>query len=113
MNKNSKKSRHGFKIIRRFNEDIWAVLALTNKPSQVLNYVYEAYQNNYKYRKLLKRSKKFFFFLKKKRKFLYKIVTDEKEFKRKKRTLRINNYLNMLKLRRFYGNIKKKKFVNL
>ncbi len=107
---NLKKQQHGLKIIRRFEEDIWGVLATKNKPSHVLNYIYEAYQNNFKYKKLLKQTKKSFFLVRKKGQFLYKITTDEQEFKRKKRTLKINNYLNSLKLRRFYGNIGKKKF---
>ena len=107
---NLKKGQHNLKIIRRFEEDIWGVLAVKNKPSQVLNYVYEAYQNNFKYKKLLKSTKKSFFLVRKKGKFLYKVFTGEKEFKRKKRTLKINNYLNLLKLRRFYGNIGKRKF---
>jgi len=105
-----KKSQHNLKLIRRFQEDIWGTLALSNKPSQVLNYLYEAYQNNYKYKKLLKTTKKSFFLVRKRGKFLYKVVTGEKEFKRKKRTLKINNYLNLLKLRRFYGNIREKQF---
>ena len=107
---NVKKVQHNLKIIRRFEEDIWGVLATKNKPTQVLNFVYEAYQNNFKYKKLLKSTKKSFFLVRKKGKFLYKVFTGEKEFKRKKRTLKINNYLNLLKLRRFYGNIGKRKF---
>jgi len=107
---NMKKSQHNLKILRRFEEDIWGTLAVRNKPSNVLNYIYEAYQNNFKYKKLLQNNKKAFFLSKKKGKFLYKVVTDEREFKRKKRTLKINNYLNLLKLRRFYGNLGAKKF---
>jgi small subunit ribosomal protein S4 len=75
-----------------------------------LNYIYEAYQNNFKYKKLLKNNTKAFFLVRKKGKFLYKVVTDDKEFKRKKRTLKINNYLNLLKLRCFYGNLGARKF---
>jgi small subunit ribosomal protein S4 len=41
---------------------------------------------------------------------LYKVAIKEKEFKRKKRTIKINLYLNMLKLRRFYGSLGKRKF---
>ncbi len=41
---------------------------------------------------------------------MYKVISDEKEFRRKKRTIKINKYLNLLKLRRFYGNLSKKKF---
>ena len=107
---NIKKKQHSLKLIRRFEEDIWGKLATKNKPSHVLNYIYEAYQNNFKYKKLLKKSKKSFFLIRKRGKFLYKIVTGEKEFKRKKRTLKINNYLNLLKLRRFYGNLRLKQF---
>lgn len=110
MTLTTKNSEHNLKLIRRFEEDIWGVLALKNKPSSVLNYIYEVYQNNFKYRKLLKRSSRAFFLVRRKAKFLYKIVTDEKEFKRKKRTLKITNYLNLLKLRRFYGNLGEKKF---
>ena len=53
MSSNTKKRDHSLKIIRRFEEDIWGVLAVTDKPSNVLNYIYEAYQNNFKYKKLL------------------------------------------------------------
>ena len=73
---NLKKGQHNLKIIRRFEEDIWGVLAVKNKPSQVLNYVYEAYQNNFKYKKLLKSTKKSFFLVRKKGKFLYKVFTE-------------------------------------
>jgi small subunit ribosomal protein S4 len=59
---------------------------------------------------LLKESKKSFFLVRKRGQFLYKVVSEEQEFKRKKRTLKINNYLNLLKLRRFYGNIGRKQF---
>ena len=110
MSFKKKKRDHSLKIIRRFEEDIWGVLAIKNKPSNVLNYIYEAYQNNFKYRKLLKTNTKAFFLVRKKGKFLYKVVTDDKEFKRKKRTLKINNYLNLLKLRCFYGNLGARKF---
>jgi small subunit ribosomal protein S4 len=58
----------------------------------------------------LQSSNKAFFLVRKKGKFLYKVVTDDKEFKRRKRTLKINNYLNLLKLRCFYGNLGVKKF---
>ncbi len=110
MSNNVKKSQQGLKIIRRFEEDILGVLSIKNKPSNVLNYIYEVYQNNFKYKKLLRSNKQAFFLSRKKGKFLYKVVTDEKEFKRKKRTLKINNYLNLLKLRRFYGNLGEWKF---
>ena len=110
MSSNTKKRDHSLKIIRRFEEDIWGVLATSNKPSNVLNYVYEAYQNNFKYKKLLQNNTKAFFLVRKKGKFLYKVVTDDKEFKRRKRTLKINNYLNLLKLRCFYGNLGARKF---
>lgn len=79
------------------------------KPLRVLNYLYEAYQNSFKHRNLLKSSKKAFFLVRKKPRFLYKIVSDEKEFRRRKRTLKIANYLMKLKLRRFYGNLGKRK----
>ena len=98
MSTNFKKKQHGLKIVRRFEEDIWGVLATSKKSNNVLNFVYEAYQNNFKYKKLLKDNKKAFFLAKRRGKFLYKITTDEKEFKRKRRSLKINNYLNLLKI---------------
>ena len=52
MSNNVKKSQHNLKITRRFEEDIWGVLATKNRPSNVLNYIYDAYQNNFKYKKL-------------------------------------------------------------
>jgi len=51
--------------------------------------------------------------VKKKDEFLYQVSSDAKEFRRKKRTIKINNYLNMLKLRRFYGNLGQRKFKRL
>lgn len=108
MLKNAKSSQHNLKVIRRFEEDIWGILATATKPSRVLNYLFESYKNNYKYKRLLKRQS--FFLLKKQDKFLYQVATEDKEFRRKKRTIKINNYLNMLKLRCFYGNLGLKKF---
>ena len=110
MSCKTKKRDHSLKLIRRFEEDIWGILAVKDKPSNVLNYIYEAYQNNFKYRKLLKNNKKAFFLVRRKGKFLYKVVTDDKEFKRRKRTLKTDNYLNLLKLRCFYGNLGARKF---
>jgi small subunit ribosomal protein S4 len=86
-------------------------LALSKKSTRVLHYLFESYQNNYKYRKLLR--KRHFFLNKKQTPFLYKIVSDEKEFKRRKRTMKIANYLMLLKLRRFYGCLGKRKFKRL
>lgn len=103
-----KKQMHNFKMVRRFQEDLWGRYAISNKSKQVLNFVYEAHQNSFKHRDLLK--KRFFFLVRKKEKFLYKVVTDEQEFKKKKRTIKINEYLSLLKLRRFYGNLRKKNF---
>jgi len=110
MKINKKKTQHNLKILRRFQEDIWGILGLKNKPNKVLDYIYEAYQNNFKYKRLLKRTNKSFFLMRKKDDFNYKVITDEKEFKRKKKTIKIHNYLNLLKLRRFYGNIGRKQF---
>lgn len=103
-----KKQMHNFKLVRRFQEDLWGRYAIGNKSTQVLNFVYEAHQNSFKHRDLLK--KRFFFLVRKKEKFVYKVVTDEQEFKKKKRTIKINEYLSLLKLRRFYGNLRKKNF---
>ena len=36
---NVKKNQHNLKLIRRFEEDIWGILALKNKPSKVLDYI--------------------------------------------------------------------------
>lgn len=107
-----KNSQHNFKTIRRFNEDIWGELALLEKPSQVLNYAYDVYQNSYKHKKLLRKR---FFFLRKQTKtdFKYKIITEEKELKKRKQSIKRNIYLALLKLRRFYGNLGKKKFTRL
>ena len=95
---------------------------MVKKSKQVLKFLYLAYQNNYKHRKLLRNR---VFFLKKnnlltkndlqllarkREPFLYKVLTDEQEFKKRKKTLRIANYLAMLKLRRFYGNLRKRNF---
>jgi ribosomal protein S4 len=80
---------------------------------KILNYIFEVYQNNFRYKKLLRFHKNKFFLLRRKPRFLYKIVTKEKEFIRQKRTFKIKFYLNMLKLRRFYGNVTKKKFKQL
>lgn len=106
-----KNSQHNFKIIRRFNEDIWGELALLEKPSRVLNYAFDIYQTSYKHKRLIR--KRFFFLKKKKTKFTYKIVSEEKEFKKRKKSMKRNIYLTMLKLRRFYGNLGKKKFTRV
>lgn len=105
---NIKKQKHNFKLVRRFQEDLWGRYSISNKSTQVLNFVYEAHQNSFKHRNLLK--KRFFFLVRKKERFVYKVVTDEQEFKKKKRTIKINEYLSMLKLRRFYGNLRKRNF---
>lgn len=105
---NVKKQKHDFKLVRRFQEDLWGRYVIGNKSRQVLNFLYEAHQNSFKHRDLLK--KRFFFLVRKKERFVYKVVTDEQEFKKKKRTIKINEYLAMLKLRRFYGNLRKKNF---
>jgi len=108
MFNNKKKNQHSLKVIKRFDEDVWGVLATKNKPTRVLDYLFEVYQNNYKYRKLIR--KKQFFLSNKKLKFLYKTISEDKEFKRKKRTMKINSYLTGLKLRRFYGSLGKREF---
>ena len=108
MYKNIKKSQHSLKIIKRFDEDIWGRLALINKPTRVLDSIFQIYQNNIKYKKLI--YKRRFFSGKNTNLFVYKAVTEEKELKRKRRTIKINNYLSMLKLRRFYGSLGKRKF---
>ncbi len=106
-----KNSQHNLKIIRRFDEDIWGTLAILEKPCRVSNYIYDVYQNSYKHKRLL--SRRFFFLNTKKTEFTYKVVSEEKEFKRKRRTMKKFIYLALLKLRRFYGNIGKKKFKQL
>jgi ribosomal protein S4 len=130
MKKIIKRSRHGFKILRRFDEDIWNILAnrrdsisrtrLTKRKKNfviipikngknILSHIYDSYKNDYRYIRLL-REKKIKFFLKRKVKyFAYQAVTGEKEFRRKIRNVKAKHYLNKLKLRRFYGNISKKK----
>lgn len=126
MRKIKKRNLHGFKIIKRFDEDIWNVLAykeIKKKSSsssaslingeRILDYIYEAYQNNFRYRELLKYHKNRFFLIRRRPRFTYKVVTNEKEFIRKKRTIKIKHYLNLLKLRRFYGNLSRKKFRSL
>ena len=106
-----KNSQHNLKIIRRFNEDIWGDLALLEKPSSVLNYAFDIYQTNYKYKNLIR--KRFFFLKKTTSQFSYKVVSEEKEFKKRKKSMKRNIYLTMLKLRRFYGNLGKKKFTRV
>jgi ribosomal protein S4 len=133
MKKIIERNQHGLKWIRRFDEDIWGTLAnkelkviskkrrkygrsfiITKKylknGKHILNYIYEVYQNTFIYKKLLRNNKRRFFLLRRKQKFAYKIVTHEKEFKRKKRRLKTKYYLNLLKIRRFYGNLSKKEF---
>ncbi len=113
MEKKIQRNNHSLKVLRRFNEDIWNILAnkkrRTKNGIKTLKYICESYKNNMKYKKLLKKRKKRFFFNKYK-KFTYQVITHEKEFRRPSRNLRIKYYLNKLKLRRFYGNISKKKF---
>lgn len=101
MVSSKKRQQHSLKILRRFDEDIFGRLAVARKATRVLNYLFDAYQNNYKYKKLLR--SRSFFLSKKRGKFVYKVVSEEKEFKRRKRTMKKFNYLLLLKLRRFYG----------
>lgn len=108
MYKNIKRSQHSLKLIKRFEEDIWGRLALINKPTKILDSLFEIYQNNIKYKKLI--NKRRFFIGKKQNKSTYNVVNEEKELKRKRQTMKINNYLSMLKLRRFYGSLGKRKF---
>lgn len=112
MSKQVKKSQqNNLKLIRKFDEDILVKTPFLKRKSSVLNYIFESHQNNYKYRKLLRRRR--LFWKKRRVKFTYRVFTGEKEFKRKKRTLKKSNYLNLLKLRTFYGNLGKRKFKKL
>lgn len=107
-----KKTRqHSMKLLRRFDEDIWGNLAISNKNSKTLNYIFESYKNNFKIKNLLRNRR--FLLSKKNYNFLYKVNKEEKEFKRKKRTIKINNYINRIKLRRFYGNIGERQIKSL
>ena len=63
MLKKIKKQKHDFKMVRRFQEDLWGRYAITNKSRQVLDFVYQAHQNSFKHRNLLK--KRFFFLFRK------------------------------------------------
>lgn len=120
-----KRNQHNCKVARRFQEDIWGRFPLNNKATQVLKHIYYAHQSNFLYRKLL--NKRFWFLkkkitdkkeikrlkyilIKKREKFVYKVVTDEQEIKRLRHSLKAKFYFNMLKLRRFYGNLRKRNF---
>lgn len=81
---------------------------MTDKNLKVLDYLFEIYRNDFKYRNLLRKRR--FFFPFKRKKFLYKISGTENELKRKRRSIKINNYINKLKLKKFYGNINQKQF---
>ena len=59
-------------------------------------------------KKIIKRLKRVL--LKRREKFVYKVVTDEEEMKRLKHSLQSKYYFGMLKLRRFYGNLRKRNF---
>jgi len=59
-------------------------------------------------KKVIKRLKRVL--LKRREKFVYKVVTDEEEMKRLKHSLQSKYYFGMLKLRRFYGNLRKRNF---
>ncbi len=110
MSINIKKGQHSLGILRRFQEDIFGILGLKNKPSKVLDYIYDAYQNDLKYKQLLEETDQSFFLENTEDDFNYKVIDDEKEFKRQRKTINVHNYVDLLKLRRFYGNIRKKKF---
>ena len=106
---NLSRNQHGLKMLRRFKEDIFGNLALVEKPLRLVNYLYAIYQSSYVHKQLLIKTRRSFF-LEKRQRFLYKVITGEKEFKNKKRTLKTMNYLMLLKIRRFYGNLGAKKF---
>ncbi len=108
MYKNIKISQHSLKLIKRFDEDIFGRLAKIDKPTKILESLFETYTSSQKYKRLI--NKRRFFKDKKKLNFLYKVISEEKELLKKRRTIKINNYLLMLKLRRFYGSLGKRKF---
>jgi len=58
--------------------------------------------------RLIKRLKRVL--LKRREKFVYKVVTDEQEIKRLRHSLKSKYYFGMLKLRCFYGNLRKRNF---
>ena len=89
-------------------EDLWGHIALSQRNTKVLNYLYRSFQGNIGKnkavkKKLFKKRKSFTF---SKKKFLYEIHTEEREFKRKKRRFRSKEYFNLFKLCMFYGNMK-------
>lgn len=120
-----RRKQHNCKVVRRFQEDIWGRFSLNTKAIKVLKYICQVHQANFLYRKLLRKR---FWFLKKKltnkkvvkrlkrvlmkrrERFLYKVMTDEQEIKRLRHSLKAKFYFSMLKLRRFYGNLRRRNF---
>ena len=88
MSNRVKKSKYNFKIIRRFEEDIWGRLSLNNNKSfKTLNYIFKCYSSDFKYKSFLR--KRNFFLSNKRDNFLYMTGLFDKELYRKKKTLKI------------------------
>ncbi len=99
------------------DEDLLGHYSISEKNTKALKYLYTSFKHNYSKRKYLHRKnflmtpQKFKYLYKER--FLYQINTKEEEFKRKKRNFKAKNFLNMIKLRVFYGRLKVKPFKSL
>jgi len=59
MYKNIKKGQHGLKLIKRFDEDIFGRLAQIDKPTKILDSLYETYLSSVKYKRLVNKRRLF------------------------------------------------------
>jgi len=97
------------KLYKRYDCDLWGKVGLMDKPSKYIDYIFDHYSRDFKIRRILRENVGFFLPVFQNQ-FLYKVSTADKEFKRKKRSIKITNYINRLKLKQFYGGIKLKQF---
>ena len=102
------------KIYKWYEEDLWGILCLEDKPNKALKHLYKSFKYNFYKRKLINR-KRYFLFRNRFRslyreKFLYQVNAKDEEFKRRRRSFKSKIFLDTLKLRIFYGNIKTRPF---
>ena len=93
------------KLYKRYEEDLWGFLAKLNKPkyNKALIYLYYCFLGNYKYKRILQ-SKRLFSV---KKRFVYRLAVGDVEFKNKKRNFKASNNFSFLKVKWFYGNLKR------
>ena len=101
-----KKTIH--KICRRFQEDLWGTLSFSNFNSKTLDFIFMCYVNQPLNKKIIisKGWQNLDLFKNKNINFDYKTKDSQDNLLlKKKSTIKVQRYLNSLKLRNFYGGL--------